>query len=138
MKKLAFEGLFKNISSVDFFANWTIAKLLDSAEVGQKIYLADISKQLNIHMGKVTMIIKALEDRGLIQWNYDGKGDEGTYIIITAFGGDAVERRRHELEELHARVIDAFGEDKFLQWQELTAELEEVMNAEIKKMEVSL
>lgn len=137
MENMTLEGLFRNISSVDFFAMWTISKMLDGISSGEKIYLKDISEKLNLPMNRVSQAIRKLEERGLIQWKYDGKGEDGTYIIITAIGSDTAEEQRHTIQEMHQRVIKKFGKDKFAEWQKLTAELEEVMNEEIRKNEVN-
>ena len=85
-------------------------------------------------MGKVSKIVKELQDRGLVKWKHDGAGENGTYIVITENGISSAIEQQKILENFYKSIIEQYGEERFINLLGQIAELEEVMNRVIDEM----
>ena len=79
--------LFQNMSSIDYSIVWILSRHMEGKEENKKLYLKEISEQLKLPIPKVSKLVQSLQDKGLVYWRHDGKGEEGTYIQITEAGG---------------------------------------------------
>lgn len=125
--------LFQKMSTSDYVAMWILSKGLEAGADDTKIYLEDISAQLNLSMGKVSKIAKELQARGLVKWMHDGAGEDGTYMMITENGISSVTEQQKILEGFYKSVIEEYGEERFVRLLGQIAELEEIMNRMINE-----
>lgn len=58
-----------------------------------KIYLSEVSKELDIPVQKVSAMVKNLQSKGFVYWTHD---KSGTYIRLSELGKETME----ELEEI--------------------------------------
>ncbi|MEE1313438.1 MAG: hypothetical protein UHS41_06890 [Lachnospiraceae bacterium] len=137
-KKKTLEKLFSQISVIDYAAMWIIARLMEYEDHKGKLYLNEISSELQIPMKEVTKIVQNLTNRGLVSWTHDGDGSEGTYIQITDNGSESVEEQQHTLHDFYIRVVKRFGKDKFMMMVSLVGEFEQIMSEEMEKTEKRL
>lgn len=128
--------LLQRISAADYAAIWLTVKQDELPGEGKKIYLSDISEKLDLPLAKVSKIVKELQERGLVIWEHDGNGEDGTYVLMTERGVQAVQERKKTVERIYRNVIQQFGEMRFAALIKELSELDEIMNAEIEKMGV--
>ena len=124
--------LYHNMSSMDYAAMWIISRHIEGAEENKKIYLKDISAQLNLPMSRVSKMVQRLQEKGLVYWKHDGKGEDGTYIQITEHGIQQAMEQQEILQNFYHKVIQQFGKERFIQLLEEMKELEGIMNQEIE------
>lgn len=125
--------LLQRMSTADYAAIWLMAKTEDAPEEGKKLYLSEIAEKLSLPLAKVSKIVKELQERGLVIWEHDGNGEDGTYILMTERGVQAAEERKQTMERVYRNVIQRFGEMRFAALLKELSELEEIMNEEIEK-----
>lgn len=125
--------LFQNMSTVDYAAMWILSRHIEGEEENKKIYLKEISEKLMLPMPKVSRLVQALQEKGLVTWRHDGKGEEGTYIQVTEHGVQKGIEQQETLKEFYNRVIPRFGKERFAHLIEEMNELEEIMKDEMGK-----
>ncbi len=102
---------------------------------GEKIYLKDLSRKMDIDMPETTAIVRRMRDMGFVEWMHDGLGEEGTYIIPTENGQIAFEKQHEILHQFYHKVIEEFGEERFLQMMHMIGEFRKISRESFEKME---
>lgn len=136
MGKTNTEKLFKNISPLDYEIISILAKKYASDGKNSKIYLADIAKQMNLSIIRVSRLVRSLSEKKFVIWQHDGAGDAGTYIQITEKGMETVKAQQDILRSFYTNVIDKFGKERFVAQLKEMAELDRIMQNEISAQEV--
>lgn len=131
------QKLFGKLSVTDYAAMWILSRDMEDAEENKKIYLADISQKLKLPIEMVSKVVKALQERGLITWNHDGIGEDGTYIQVTEKGIKLAIEQQEILKGFYKNVVDKFGKEHFVEFLKQVAELDSIMYEEINKEEYS-
>lgn len=129
--------LFQNMSSIDYSIVWILSRHMEGKEENKKLYLKEISEQLKMPIPKVSKLVQSLQDKGLVYWRHDGKGEEGTYIQITEAGIRQAVAQQEKLQGFYNKVIQQFGKERFEQLIEEMKELEDIMNQEIANYETN-
>lgn len=80
------ESLYRDISMSEYIALKHI-----SEHKGEKLYLKEIADELEITVQKASKGVRRLRDRGLITWEHDGNGSDGTYVAITETGAKVLD-----------------------------------------------
>lgn len=127
------DKLFQNMTSTDFMFMLILSRHVKT-EKG-RIYVEDLANRVHMPLRKVSKIIQQLSSQEWVTWTFDGNGDEGTYVEITESGLYATAKQKAILEEFYNNVIDQYGEKKFIDLMAGIAQLEEIMNKELQKME---
>lgn len=135
MGKTNMEKIFRNINPLDYEIISVLAKKSSSADGQDKFYLSDISEKIQIPIGKVSKIVRLLDERHFVKWQHDGDGNEGTYIQITEKGLEAVKQQQEKLRDFYTNIINKFGRERFLAHLHEMIELDNIMQNEIKKYE---
>lgn len=126
ISKLGINDLFKKMTAVDYV---TLSKLFETMKTsGGRLYLSDISTELQLPIARVSRLARALQERGLVVWKHDGSGEEGTYVQITDNGVALVQQQQAVLSEFYAEVIEKFGKERFLRLLSELDALENVLN----------
>ena len=128
ISRLGMSDLFKKITAADYV---TLSKLFERMNLadGGRLYLSEISSELNLPVGRVSKLARTLQERGFVVWKHDGSGEEGTYIQITENGVAVLEQQQQVLSEFYADVIEKFGKGRFLNLLSELEALEEVINS---------
>lgn len=121
--------LFTELSLSDYIALHGIAEAASGqgTEPG-KTYLKDLAEHLEMPMPKASKMVRKLHERGLVFWSHSGDGRDGTYVVITDSGAQAMERQAGILNAYYSRVIEAFGYENLKNLLEQISHLESVMN----------
>lgn len=123
--------LFTELAMSEYIALHNIAKVTSDRDTASgRTYLKDLADQLETTIHSVSQMVSKLKDRGLVLWSHAGNGSEGTYVIITDSGLQAMHRQEARLNAYYSRVIDKFGHDNLLHLLEQMEILENIMDEE--------
>lgn len=136
MNKGKARNLFIELEISEYIALHSIARVAsDKNDLSQKTYLSDLAEHLEMSISGVSKMITRLKDRGLVLWSHDGDGSDGTYVVITESGINAMSRQEKILGDYYSRVIDKFGHDNLIQLLKQMEKLEEIMDTEFTAKE---
>ncbi len=116
------ESLYKAMSMPEYIA------LKSFSGGADKIYLKDIADKLEITVQQASKAVRRIADRGLVTWEHDGNGSEGTYVTITEAGEELLREQQGILRDYYGRVADIFGRERFRELLALLNELEDAMD----------
>lgn len=126
------QHLFQTLSPADYVLMWMMAK--HTHDTGnEKFYLKDLAQELRLPMPQVSKIAKNLQSKGLVLWTHDGLGQEGTYLQLTESAMDCALEQRQRLSDFIHRVVDEFGQEKFVRLLGDIVQLEEIMNRQAQE-----
>ena len=125
--------LFTKMTAAEYTAVWVLSRDKEGDDESRKIYLSDISEKLKLPMPMVSKMVRGLRDKGLVTWRHDGRGEDGTYILITAKGIRLATEQQEILVNFYKNVIESFGKEHFVDFIREISELEQFMNDELKK-----
>lgn len=128
------QNLFTELSPAEYIALHSIAQVNSQEE---KTYLSELAAQLDMPIPSVSKMVARLKERGLVTWSHSGDGSEGTYVIITRSGIQAMEHQEKLLSDYYSRVIEKFGQDNLASLLEQMEKLEEIMDGEFEDKEGS-
>jgi DNA-binding MarR family transcriptional regulator len=134
-ERLDDKKLFQKMSSADFVFMWMFAWHTKNTGA-DRMYLTEVAQRLKLPMHTVTKIVKELKAKGLVQWKFDGTGEDGTYILLTEDSLADTMEQATILRTFYQRVIEQYGEEEFIALLGQVAKLEELITREIDKLEV--
>ena len=104
-------------------------KLLLSEEAHQ-LSAGQLSEAMGVSTARVAVLLKKMENRGLILKKIDQSDARITLVALSEKGQSlAIEMKENMLKHL-ANVIDKVGEEKFLQFIALSHEIKDAMGEE--------
>ena len=125
------QSLFSELGIPEYILLHSISQAAsDPSGAPGRAYLKDLSKQLEIPMPRLSNMAGRLKDEGLVQWSHDGKGTEGTFLVITDSGRKAMQCQEALLTDYYSRVIAKFGKENLAQLVQQMKALEQVMDEE--------
>ncbi len=100
-----------------------------------RTYLKDLADKMGISIKKASKTVGKLKDSGLVVWEHDGDGAEGTYVMLTEDGKNLLLEKESEMYDFSVRVIDRFGKEDMKKMLRLIKEFETVLSTELEKEE---
>lgn len=132
-------NFFRKMSIPEYIALQRIASQGEKSDVCPgKTYLKTLSKKMNLTMHQTSKMVENLADQGLVLWQHDGNGSEGTYVTITSSGQRLLREQTAILREYYRKVMERFGKENLVQLLELMKQLQSVMNGEIEALQKDL
>lgn len=128
------QKVFCKIPVADYLIMMMLTRRMGLHEPEAKIYLSEISDEMRQPIQKVSKIVQNLRDKGLVYWKHDGKGEQGTYIVLSEAGMEAIKEQQQILKEYYKRVIERLGHDRFVEILEMIKELEIIMDDEGQRL----
>lgn len=128
------QKVFCKIPVADYLIMMMLTRRMGLHEPEAKIYLSEISDEMRQPIQKVSKIVQNLRDKGLVYWKHDGKGEQGTYIVLSEAGMEAIKEQQQILKEYYKRVIERLGHDRFVEILEMIKELETIMDDEGQRL----
>lgn len=127
---------FRKVSVPEYVALHKIAAESEPTETGPgKTYLKDLAEKMHLTISQTSKMVEKLTDQGLLLWQHDGNGSQGTYVTITCTGQKLLQEQEQFLRDYYGKVIGKFGKENVRQLVLLMRQLEEVMSEEIKRIE---
>lgn len=133
MDRETIKRLFSRMSVNEYVIMWMLFSQIEDKEGEQKLYLREIVEKSKIPMGRVSQIVRELQDKGFVQWKHDGRGEDGTYILLTDTGVKTAMEQQEILGKFYGSVIEQFGKDRFRQLMSMLNEFEGIMNRKIEQ-----
>ncbi len=121
-------GHFRDLNTPEYIAMHIIEEFFH-INGEDKVYLRDIAERMELPLAKVSSIARKLSDKGLIVWEHEGDGDNGTYVKITEAGRDLVTSQDRKLREYYSKVIEKYGEAEIRQLLQMMKKLEKVIRS---------
>lgn len=132
LNRVKSSALFCNLSMPEYIALHRIYRTSDKQKE-EKLYLSELCVNMNMSIHQVSKMVKALKEKGLVNWLHDGDGDDGTYITITHSGEEAMHTQSEMLKDYYGRVIERFGYDRLEALMSEMEALDEVLCDEIRE-----
>ena len=126
------QKLFHKMSATEYTSMWLLYRYAQDTG-SQKIYLKEIAQRLSLPMAEVSKLAGDLKSKGFVHWTHDGTGEDGTYIQFTDTFLKSAQEQKQRLSNYYRRVIEAYGEDQFIQLLGELAKLEDIMRLEAEK-----
>ena len=123
------EQLFQKMSSADFMFMVVVVN-----HPG-RMYINDLAQQMQLPIRKISEMAQTLAAQDLIRWEFEGNGDQGTYVVPTKMGKKATQDQIDILEGYYTKVIQRYGKDRFKGLVKNLNELESIMAKGILELE---
>lgn len=125
------QNLFTELTTSEYVALHSIAKVTSGQGAARgRTYLRDLADNLDMPIHRASDMVGKLKERGLVLWSHSGNGSEGTYVIITDTGLQAMQRQEEILSNYYSRVIERFGRENLIRLLEQMEALEKIMDEE--------
>ena len=121
------EKVFSNINFMDYVLLTQLTEKM-GLSVDNKVYLKEIVTTMNMPISAISKMVTHLNDAGYVYWKHEDKGHNGTYILLSETGDDAIKTQKNELLEYSRKIADRFGYEKTRQILMLLKDLEEVLH----------
>ncbi len=121
--------IFQDIAVADYLILSNLSRRMGIHEA--KVYLSDISKELEQPITRVSRLVQNLQNKGFVYWNHDSRG---TYIYLSETGRTAMKKQQAILRELMGNVIETMGKEVFVALLDQMNELEAVIEKEASKL----
>lgn len=127
-------SMFTEVDATSYIVLHSMIKFSsDQDPAPKKTYLADLADRMELSIRAASRMVSNLKEKGLVEWSHDGNGSEGTYIIITKCGLQAMRRQEEILKQYYGKVIETFGYDNMIQLLQQIEKLEDVMDEVFSK-----
>lgn len=124
-------SLFTELGIPEYILLHSISQVAsEPSGVPGRAYLKDLAQQLKMPMPSISQMAGRLKEQGLVQWSHDGKGNDGTFLVITDSGLGAMQRQNALLTDYYSRVIEKFSRENLAQLLQQMKALEKIMDEE--------
>ncbi len=128
-------AVFREISISDYLILSNLARRMRIHEPEIKVYLSEISKELELQMNQVSRIVQNLQNKGYVYWQHDSRG---TYIYLSETGRAVMRRQQDTLRTFFQNIIARMGREEFTKCVEQMSLLEDMVEAEAERFSNSL
>ncbi len=125
-------AVFRDITISDYLILSNLTRRMKMHEPETKVYLSEISKELNIPISRVSGMVQNLQNKGYVYWEHD---EQGTYIYLSETGREAMKKQRDILRTFFGDVLTKMGREEFVKCIDQMIKLEQVMEEEASLLE---
>jgi DNA-binding MarR family transcriptional regulator len=129
----AFQKLFTVIPISEYLLLTMLMKNLELHQEDRRVYLKEIAAELKMEMPKVSAMVEHLQQSGLVIWQHDGSGNDGTYITLSNYGRELMEEQRKILKNYFEKLVTRLGMEKTEKILDVLYELQNVMDEVIEE-----
>lgn len=105
------KNIFKEMSFMDYeVLSLLVTKM--NLHTADKIYLSEVSKELDVPIQRVSAMAKNLQGKGFVYWTHDNSG-KGTYIKLSELGKETMEAQQKTLLQYFSAIVNRIGVDEF-------------------------
>lgn len=131
MTHLNLSAVLENTSQSEFLVMCAVRRLCIEQN-GNTFGISDIAESLHVSSPAISRTISTLEKKGFVERSVDRTNRRNTIVSLTDEGRAVYSQEADRLYLFLNRVIDRMGEDKLNALLELSHELLENFNLEIK------
>lgn len=122
------KDLFTELPVAEYIALVNIARNTPKESIRtHKTYLKELAERMELSIHSISKMVSKLKEKGLVLWSHDGNGSEGTYIVITETGLNALHTQEKILKNYYQEVIERVGRDRLVHIIEELQTLKSVM-----------
>ena len=121
-----FSKLFSEISTYDYIALLLLQRRMGLGD--DRIYLKEISEELDMPMAKVSKIVQRMQNRGFVYWTHDASDRPGTFITLSEIGRDALKNQEEKIAVFFENAIIKYGAEDFIKLMELRKRFNDTWN----------
>jgi DNA-binding MarR family transcriptional regulator len=129
----SFQKLFTVIPISEYLLLTMLMKNLELHQEDRRVYLKEIAAELKMEMPKVSAMVEHLQRSGLVIWQHDGSGNDGTYITLSNYGRELMEEQRKILKNYFEKLVTRLGMEKTEKILDVLYELQNVMDEVIEE-----
>ena len=100
-----------------------------------RIYLKEISEELDMPMAKVSKIVQRMQNRGFVYWTHDASDRPGTFITLSEIGRDALKNQEEKIAVFFENAIIKYGAEDFIKLMELRKRFNDTMEEVLSESE---
>ncbi|MCC8081945.1 MAG: hypothetical protein LIO80_08085 [Lachnospiraceae bacterium] len=126
--------VFRDISMADYMILAKLGHRMGFNKPETRVYLSEISKELDRPINRVSQMVQNLQDKGYIYWEHDQEQRKGTYIYISETGREAMIRQQEILRKYCGNIIERLGQETVVKILDMMHQLETVMEDEAQKL----
>lgn len=128
-----FSKLFSEISTYDYIALLLLQRRMGLGD--DRIYLKEISEELDMPMAKVSKIVQRMQNRGFVYWTHDASDRPGTFITLSEIGRDALKNQEEKIAVFFENAIIKYGAEDFIKLMELRKRFNDTMEEVLSESE---
>lgn len=117
----------------EFFALNMIHGFCQSNPERRGVYVSELAAQLRVSSPAVSRMLRALEQRGLLERSVEKDDRRNTYVVLTEMGETVREKEEQHMLHFCQRVLERLGEGETEHMIALWNRLADVMTEEIAK-----
>ncbi len=125
-------AVFTEISVPNYLILSNLARRMKIHEPEAKLYLSEISRELEIPINRASRIVQNLQNMGYVYWEHDSKG---TFIYLSETGREVMRKQREILQGFFGNVVRKIGLDEFENIIDQMNRLEQVMEVEAENLD---
>ncbi len=92
-------------------------------ETGEPMSAGAISKKIGISTARVAVLLKKMEQKGMIKKEQSSEDARVTMVQLTEFGRTNIEKMKQELFLQMGQIIDHVGEERLMEYFEVSEEI---------------
>ena len=128
-----FSKLFSEISTYDYIALLLLQRRMGLGD--DRIYLKEISEELDMPMAKVSKIVQRMQNRGFVYWTHDASDRPGTFITLSEIGRDALKNQEEKIAVFFENGITKYAAEDFIKLMELRKRFNDTMEEVLSESE---
>ena len=128
-----FSKLFSEISTYDYIALLLLQRRMGLGD--DRIYLKEISEELDMPIAKVSKIVQRMQNRGFVYWTHDASDRPGTFITLSEIGRDALKNQEEKIAVFFENAIIKYGAEDFIKLMELRKRFNDTMEEVLSESE---
>lgn len=125
--------LFSEISTYDYIALLLLQRRMGLGD--DRIYLKEISEELDMPMAKVSKIVQRMQNRGFVYWTHDASDRPGTFITLSEIGREALKNQEEKIAVFFENAITKYGAEDFIKLMELRKRFNDTMEEVLSESE---
>ena len=125
--------LFSEISTYDYIALLLLQRRMGLGD--DRIYLKEISEELDMPMARVSKIVQRMQNRGFVYWTHDSSDRPGTFITLSESGRKALKEQEEKIAVFFEKAITKYGAENFVELMDLRKRFNDTMEEVLDESE---
>lgn len=132
-QRMKSEFLNMGLTSLELFALYQIYEVTEINLHGDKIYVSDLAKRMDILPPSLSRVLKGLEKKGLIERNVEQLNRRNVYVLLSKEGKEVLSTCSGRMDRLLMQVVEEVGQqeiDKLFElWRKMTTVIEQQVDS---------
>ncbi len=121
------DSIFNTIERADYLF---LYRIRTRAETSDRVYLSDLSTDMNLPMPALSKAIQRLQDKGLVSWKTD-RSEGRSYVALTNKAIELMEGERSRMHACYARIREEIDPHDLEQAMQTMRQISEIMKSTV-------